>query len=57
MNFRGAMLILRGNITVFVRHQISALFVGLCVLLIAAQIYVRLHKPKALTTEIQLNTT
>ncbi|HEY0223838.1 MAG TPA: hypothetical protein VGC38_04920, partial [Pseudolabrys sp.] len=49
-NFRRAMLISRGDIMVFVKHPISAVFVGLCVLLIVAQIYVRLRKPKALAT-------
>jgi TctA family transporter len=41
-NFRRAMLIERGDIFVFVNvneHPISAAFVGLCVLLIAAQVY------------------
>ena len=54
-NFRRAMLISRGDIWVFLEHPISAFFVGLCVLLIVAQIYVRLRKPKALVTELQLN--
>jgi TctA family transporter len=49
-NFRRAMLISRGDILVFVKHPISAVFVGLCVTLIVAQIYVRLRKPKALAT-------
>jgi TctA family transporter len=46
-NFRRAMLISRGDASVFVTHPISAFFLSLCVLLIAAQIYVRLRKPKA----------
>lgn len=54
-NFRRAMLISRGDVLVFVEHPISAVFVGLCVLLIVTQIYVRLRKPKALLTELELN--
>jgi TctA family transporter len=54
-NFRRSMLISRGDALVFIKHPISAVFVGLCVLLIAAQIYVRLKKPKALMDELKLN--
>jgi TctA family transporter len=43
-NFRRAMLISRGDITVFVQRPISAIFIALCVLLIAAQIYFRLRR-------------
>ena len=46
-NFRRALLISRGDILVFVEHPISAFFLLLCVVLILAQIYVRLRKPKA----------
>ena len=46
-NFRRAMLIARGDITVFVQRPISAVFIGLCVLLIGSQIYVRLKGAKA----------
>jgi putative tricarboxylic transport membrane protein len=46
-NFRRAMLISRGDASVFVTHWISAFFLFLCVVLIGAQIYVRLRKPKA----------
>ena len=46
-NFRRAMLIARGDLTVFVERPISAVFIGLCVLLIAGQIYVRLRQSKA----------
>jgi len=46
-NFRRAMLISRGDIAVFVERPISAVFVGLCVLLIALEIYVRLRGAKA----------
>jgi putative tricarboxylic transport membrane protein len=45
-NFRRAMLISRGDMRVFVERPISAVFIGLCVLLIAVQIYVRLRGPK-----------
>jgi TctA family transporter len=45
-NFRRAMLISRGDITVFVQRPISAVFVGLCVLLIGSQIYVRMRGGK-----------
>jgi putative tricarboxylic transport membrane protein len=45
-NFRRALLISRGDLLVFIERPISAVFVGLCVLLIAGQIYVRLRKPK-----------
>ena len=40
-NFRRAMLISRGDLGVFVERPISAVFVGLCVLLIGSQIYFR----------------
>jgi TctA family transporter len=40
------MLISRGDIMVFVERPISAVFVGMCVLLIALQIYVRLRPKK-----------
>jgi putative tricarboxylic transport membrane protein len=45
-NFRRAMLISRGDLGVFVERPISAVFVGLCVLLIGLQIYVRLRPKK-----------
>jgi TctA family transporter len=45
-NFRRAMLISRGDILVFIERPISAVFVGLCVILIGAQIYFRLRGPK-----------
>jgi TctA family transporter len=45
-NFRRAMLIARGDLTVFIQRPISAVFIGLCVVLILGQIYVRLRKPK-----------
>jgi TctA family transporter len=45
-NFRRAMLISRGDIGVFIERPISAVFIALCVLLIALQIYVRLRPKK-----------
>jgi TctA family transporter len=45
-NFRRAMLISRGDIGVFVERPISAVFIALCVLLIATQIYVRVRGNK-----------
>jgi len=55
-NFRRAMLLSRGDILTFVERPISAVFIGLCAVLIAGQIYVRLRRPKmvaALTPEEQ----
>jgi len=49
-NFRRAMLIGRGDLTVFIERPISAVFVGLSVLLIVAQIYVWLRKPKIIAS-------
>ena len=57
-NFRRALLISRGDIFVFVdikTHPISTVFVGLSVLLITTQIYVRLRAPKLLPTEMALS--
>src|SRR6201988_1919680 len=45
-NFRRAMLISRGDIYVFVERLISAVFVGLCVILIGTQIYIRTRAPR-----------
>jgi TctA family transporter len=45
-NFRRAMLISRGDIGVFIERPISAVFIGLCVLLIGLQVYVRLRPKK-----------
>ena len=47
-NFRRAMLLSRGNILVFIERPISAVFVGMCVLLIGLQVYVRLRPQKVL---------
>ena len=38
-NFRRAMLLSRGNISVFIERPISAWFIGACSLLIVAQIW------------------
>jgi TctA family transporter len=45
-NFRRSMLISRGDPMIFIEHPISAAFLFLCVLLIVAQVIVRLRKPK-----------
>jgi putative tricarboxylic transport membrane protein len=45
-NFRRAMLISRGDMTVFIQRPISAVFVGLCFILIGSQIYLRLKGTK-----------
>jgi putative tricarboxylic transport membrane protein len=50
-NFRRSMLISRGDLLTFVEHPISAFFLMICVVLIAAQIYVWLRKPKVLAEE------
>ncbi len=54
-NFRRAMLIERGDLTVFLRHPISLVFVSLAVILVATQIYLRLRKPKVVAAEQALN--
>jgi putative tricarboxylic transport membrane protein len=43
-NFRRAMLISHGDLAVFVKRPISGVFIALCVLLIAVQIYGRLRR-------------
>ena len=47
-NFRRALLISRGDALIFIERPISAFFLFLCAVLILAQIYVRLRKPKAI---------
>jgi len=42
-NFRRAMLMSDGDLSVFVRHPMSAIFLALCVVLILTQLYVRLR--------------
>jgi TctA family transporter len=49
-NFRRAMLLSRGDIFTFVERPISAVFMGLCAVLILGQIYVRLRRPKTVAT-------
>jgi TctA family transporter len=60
-NFRRAMLISRGDITTFVTRPISAVFIALCVILIVAQLYVRLRRrndiPEASLAPAGLTTT
>ena len=45
-NFRRAMLISRGDLLVFLERPISAVFIGLCLLLIGLQVYVRIRPKK-----------
>ncbi len=45
-NFRRALIISRGDLMTFVERPISAVFLGFCLLLIGAQLYVRIRKPK-----------
>jgi len=45
-NFRRAMLISRGDLAIFVERPISAVFIAICVILIAGQIYFRLRGAK-----------
>ncbi|MGY3079559.1 TctA family transporter [Bradyrhizobium sp. LM6.10] len=47
-NFRRSLLVSRGDAMIFVERPISAFFLFLCVMLLAAQVYVRLRKPKVL---------
>jgi TctA family transporter len=51
-NFRRAMLISRGDISVFVTRPISAVFVGMCAILIAVQIYVRVRGGKSAIPDV-----
>jgi TctA family transporter len=50
-NFRRSLLISRGDLTTFIDRPISAFFLFICVVLIGAQIYVWLRKPKLLVEE------
>jgi TctA family transporter len=50
-NFRRSLLISRGDLLTFIERPISAFFLLICVVLIAAQIYVWLRKPKILAEE------
>jgi len=50
-NFRRSLLISRGDLMTFIERPISAFFLFICVVLIAAQIYVWLRKPKVVEEE------
>ena len=50
-NFRRSLLISRGDLTTFIERPISAFFLFICVVLIVAQIYVWLRKPKIIAEE------
>jgi TctA family transporter len=50
-NFRRSLLISRGDLTTFIDRPISAFFLFICVVLIVAQIYVWLRKPKLVAEE------
>jgi putative tricarboxylic transport membrane protein len=45
-NFRRSLILSRGSLTMFVERPVSAAFVLLCVLLVGAQIYVRLRRSR-----------
>jgi putative tricarboxylic transport membrane protein len=50
-NFRRSLLISHGDLTAVIDRPISAFFLLICVVLIAAQIYVSLRKPKLVAEE------
>jgi len=50
-NFRRSLLISRGDLMTFIERPISAFFLTICVVLIVAQIYVWLRKPKIVAEE------
>jgi putative tricarboxylic transport membrane protein len=50
-NFRRSLLISRGDLMTFIDRPISAFFLLICVVLIVAQIYVWLRKPKFIEQE------
>jgi putative tricarboxylic transport membrane protein len=50
-NFRRSLLISRGDLMTFLERPISAFFLTICVVLIVAQIYVWLRKPKIVEEE------
>ena len=45
-NFRRSLLISRGDLMTFIDRPISAFFLLICVVLLSAQVYVWLRKPK-----------
>ncbi len=49
-NFRRAMLLSRGDITVFLRRPIAAWFIGACCVLILAQVWAYARRPKKAAT-------
>ena len=50
--FRRAMIISRGDMLTFIERPISAFFIGMCVLLLGAQLYVRMRKKKPLVPAV-----
>jgi len=50
-NFRRSLLISRGDLMTFIDRPISAFFLLICVVLIAAQVLVWLRKPKIIAEE------
>src|ERR1700727_2352487 len=50
-NFRPSLLISRGDLMTFIERPISAFFLFICVVLLSAQIYVWLRKPKIVQEE------
>ncbi len=50
-NFRRSLLISRGDLMTFIERPISAFFLLICVVLIVAQVYVWLRKPKIIAEE------
>ena len=50
-NFRRSLLISRGDLMTFIERPISAYFLLICIVLIVAQIYVWLRKPKIIAEE------
>src|SRR5579871_5854394 len=53
-NFRRAMLISRGDIMTFIDRPISAVFIGLCVVLIVLQLYFRLRRRNGIASDLPL---
>jgi putative tricarboxylic transport membrane protein len=51
-NFRRAMLIARGDMSVFVTRPISAVFVAMCLILIGSQIFFRLRGAKSVIPDV-----
>jgi TctA family transporter len=50
-NFRRSLLISRGDLMTFIERPISAFFLFICIVLLSAQIYVWLRKPKIVEEE------